>query len=191
MEENAQMQSLGVIEEEAQNVTASITENPIIEEQATGGQTAGTQISIDPAVIEELKLNQSLIGALTGGFIGAAVGAVLWAILTAAIKYQIGYMAMGVGFITGFLVRKMGRGFEKHYGFIGAAWSLIGCLAGNLLAILIMVSQQESIPFFALLQMVRLDILFQIAIETFDARDLIFYGIAVYEGYHFSFITRR
>lgn len=151
---------------------------------------ASKKASIDPALIEELKLSQSLKGAVVGGFLGAFASAVVWAVVTAVTQYEIGYIAIAVGFLTGFMVRKLGHGFEKHFGYIGAIWSLLGCFVGNILAALIMISIQDSIPFISILNMLKVDIIISIVQNTFDPMDLLFYGIAVYEGYRFSFINK-
>ena len=144
---------------------------------------------INSATIEQLKSEQNFMGGILGGFLGAIVGAILWAVVTAITKYQIGYMAIGVGFLTGFMVKKLGQGVDKRFGFIGAIWALIGCFVGNILATLIMISSEESIPFMELLPLLDFDIIISIIKDTFTTMDLLFYGIAVYEGYRFSFLT--
>jgi hypothetical protein len=153
------------------------------------GQAEEPTACLEPDQFDHLKSEQNLMGGILGGFIGAIVGAALWAVVTAITKYQIGYMAIGVGFITGFMVKKLGQGVEKHFGFIGAAWSLVGCFVGNITAILIMISNDASIPFMAILPQLNIDVIIEITKETFDPRDLLFYGIALYEGYRFSFLT--
>lgn len=147
------------------------------------------QSSIDPAAIEQLKSEQNLMGSMLGGFLGAIIGAALWAIVTAVTKYQIGYMAIGVGFLVGFMVKKLGQGVEKHFGFVGALWALIGCFLGNILAVLIMISYEADITLLEILPVLNLENLVGLATDTFDLMDLLFYGIAAYEGYRFSFLT--
>jgi hypothetical protein len=180
VEENEQkLSSDENLEESQDNTTLAVNKN-----------TIDTQTSIDPAVIEELKASQSLTGAVLGGILGATLGAALWSIVTAVTKYQIGFLALGIGVLTGFLVRKLGHGLERHYGYIGAAFSFLGCLIGNIIAVLIMISYQESISFSTLLQLLDFNILTGIIRDTFSARGLLFYVIAIIEGYKFSFITR-
>ena len=48
-------------------------------------------------------------------------------------------------------------------------------------------SFQEDLAFMDLIFSVGLDTIINIMIETFHVMDLLFYGIAVYEGYRFSF----
>lgn len=148
------------------------------------------QTSIDQVTIEELKSSQSIKGAILGGLIGAIAGAALWAIVTVITKYEIGYVAIGVGFLTGFSVRKLGRGFEKPFGYIGAIWSLIGCFVGNIFAILIMSANQYNISLIQVIHILNFNLLVSIVKDTFSLMDLVFYGIAVYEGYRFSFMKK-
>jgi hypothetical protein len=172
------------------NSEEQIRETQNVNDVAEGSQSGNKQTSISPAIIEELKASQSLGKAVLGGLIGSLAGAILWAIITALTKYQIGYMAIAVGFLTGFMVKKLGQGFEQRFAYIGAIWSLIGCFLGNILAVLIMVSNQEIIPFMELLPLLNIDIIVGIVKDTFSPMDLLFYGIAVYEGYRFSLMTK-
>jgi hypothetical protein len=65
--------------------------------------------------------------------------------------------------------------------------SLVGCALGNLLTVVGLVSQQENIPFFSLLSSLDFGVAREMMAATFSPMDLVFYGIAVYEGYRFAF----
>ncbi len=146
---------------------------------------------IDPArlqrLIQEIKDNQSLVSGTLAGVAAAVVGAGLWAVITAVTSFQIGWMAVGVGFLVGVAVRKFGRGIDKPFGIAGAAISLLGCMAGNLLAFCIIISQQQQIPFSQLLSSLNPETAAGLMKATFNPMDLLFYGLAVYTGYRFSF----
>jgi hypothetical protein len=96
-------------------------------------------------------------------------------------------MAVGVGFLVGFSVRQFGKGLDQSFGMAGALLSLIGCLTGNLLAVCIAVSRHQSIPLLDLLLRLDFGTIVYFIKETFNPMDLLFYGIAVYEGFKFSF----
>ncbi|MGB3179768.1 MAG: hypothetical protein WBB45_00145 [Cyclobacteriaceae bacterium] len=102
-------------------------------------QNAGGHIRINESKLarymEDLRLEQNVGGAIIGGALGALIGAILWAVITVVTEYQIGYMAIGVGFVTGLLVRNMGKGLDQVFGIIGAAFALLGCFIGNYLSI--------------------------------------------------------
>ncbi len=137
--------------------------------------------------LREQKERQSLGRGLIGGIVGAVVGAVLWAIITAVTGYQIGWMAVGVGFLTGYGVRALGKGVEAKFGYVGAVLSLLGCVTGNLLAVCIILSQRRGVSLLEVLSRLDLDMALAILKATFHPLDLLFYGIGIYEGYKFSF----
>ena len=138
-------------------------------------------------LVQEMKDNQNLLFGVVGGAAAAAMGAAVWAIVTALTDYQIGWMAVGVGFLVGFAVRTFGKGIDTSFGVIGAILSLLGCLAGNLLTVCIAISRHDDIAFFELLSGLNPEITVGIMKATFSPMDLLFYAIAVYEGYKFSF----
>jgi hypothetical protein len=65
--------------------------------------------------------------------------------------------------------------------------SLLGCVAGNLLTACIIISTHQHIPFVQLVSRLNPEIVIELIKATFNPMDLLFYGIAVYEGYRFSF----
>ena len=139
------------------------------------------------AMMHDIKENQNLPMGILGGIGGAAVGAIVWGFVSALTGYQIGFMAIGVGFLTGISVRKLGRGVDKVFGLVGALLSLAGCLAGNLLMVCIVISRNESVPLLDLMSRLDPQICTELMGATFSAIDLLFYGIAIYQGYRFSF----
>ncbi len=139
--------------------------------------------------LQELRDNQNLVMGFMGGTGAATIGAIIWAIITALTNYQIGWMAVGVGFLVGFSVRKFGKGIDTSFGIVGAALSLLGCLAGNLISLCILVSRQEGMGIIEVLSRLNPEIVVELMRATFSPIDLLFYGIAIYEGYRFSFRT--
>ena len=138
------------------------------------------------ADIEAVHDRQNLPLALVAGAVAALVGAGIWAGITAATNYQIGFMAVGVGFLVGLAVRKAGRGIEPRFGVVGAVFSLLGCLAGNVLTVYIVVAKNGGVPFLEALSIPIGTVLSAVKDNTTPI-DFLFYAIAVYEGYRFSF----
>lgn len=131
------------------------------------------------------------LGKAVGAALAAAVvGAVVWAVVTVATKYQIGIMAIGVGFLVGWAVRATGRSGAPVLGYVGAVFALIGCLLGNLLAISGLIAAETATPLPATLARVLLQPATAVSVMQagFSPMDLVFYAIAVYEGYK---IARR
>lgn len=130
---------------------------------------------------------QNFVGALIGGLIGAAVGAAAWAAITITTQFQIGFMAIGVGVLVGKLVAKFGQGLQPFYGVIGAVFALLGCLAGNLATTCWFISQEIQQSYASVLASLNVQSTIDILTASFDGMDLLFYGIAIYEGYKLSF----
>ena len=161
------------------------------EEKPEQFETEENEAKIDPMMVEmameKFRSEQSLTGGVLAGLVGALVGAVIWAVITVFTKYQIGFMAVGVGFLVGIAIRTIGKGIDRVFGVVGAAMALLGCLLGNLFTVCYFVSVAEKMDIFDVLAQLNLTVIANLLKATFSPMDLIFYAIAVYEGYRLSF----
>lgn len=135
---------------------------------------------------QDLRANQNLVGGLLGGLAAAAVGAVLWAVLTQLTGYKFGIIAIFLGFLVGKAVLKIGKGVDIQYRILGAVLALLSCLAGDGLAVCLALAKYQGVGVwdaFAQAKSLGLVGFYQ---TVLDGQDLIFYAIAVYEGYRFS-----
>lgn len=73
------------------------------------------------------------------------------------------------------------------FGIIGAVLALLGCLLGNVFVIIGFVSQTENISLMQTVIEMDYTMIPQVMIEIASPIDALFYGIAIYEGYKFSF----
>src|SRR5688572_4564381 len=145
-----------------------------------------TEETLDQKINRQLKKHQDLSYAIVGGAAAAFIGAIVWAVITVSTEYQIGYMAIALGFFVGISVRFFGSGVDLIYQIIGALWALVGCMLGNLFSQVGFIANAESLGYFETLTYLNFDLIGTILLESFNPMDLIFYGIAVYEGYRFS-----
>jgi hypothetical protein len=136
--------------------------------------------------MQRRKAEQSMPLALAAGVVAALVGAAIWAIVTDVTGYQIGWMAVAVGFIVGYSVRYLGKGVERPYQYVGAMCALLGCVLGNYFAMAGYAAQQLHADIFTVISRIPLDKALSVMQESFQPMDLLFYAIAVYEGYRFS-----
>jgi hypothetical protein len=134
--------------------------------------------------VERLREEQNLLAGVGAGAVAALIGAVLWAVITNATGYQIGFMAIGVGFLVGYAIRIAGKGIDQTFGIVGAVLALLGCVAGNVLAIIATIASQEGVPYGEVWS--QYDLIGAMTV-WFSPIDLLFYGIAIYEGYKLSF----
>lgn len=143
--------------------------------------------NLPKGVAEKLRLEQNLPLAIAAGLVVGSIGAAIWGAITVATGYQIGYMAVAIGAGVGFAVRTFGKGIDEVFGYAGAALALLSCLLGNFLSIIGFVAEVEGFTFMDTLLMFDYSFLPEVMISTFGIMDLLFYGIALYEGYKFSF----
>lgn len=137
--------------------------------------------------IDEIRENQNLPMGIAAGVVATLIGAIIWAVITAATGYQIGYMGLLAGLLVGYSIRIFGKGIDTIFGVVGASLSLLCCLLGNVLGACIMVSNDQSLPVIDVLFNLNMGLAVLIIKEGFGVVDLIIYGLAIYEGYKFSF----
>lgn len=158
-----------------------------VRERPSGGSEGSPDQIRLRARLRQLEADQNLLMGVIAGSAAATAGAITWALITVATEYQIGWMAVGVGALVGYAVRMLGKGVTPVFGVIGAVLSLVGCLAGNLLSTCMYVAKQESIPLTQILAQLNPEVTVALVAETFSPIDLVFYGLAVYFAYQYSF----
>lgn len=136
------------------------------------------------AIIRE---EQNLLVGAMAGFLAAVVGAVVWAGVTVTAGYSVGWLAIAIGLITGLAVRLSGKGIDQVFGVVGAAMSLLGCVLGNVFTIAWFFSIETGTPVIEVLGEMDVPIMIELIIESFQIADILFYVMAVYFGYRYSF----
>ncbi len=153
-------------------------------------QSPAQQPDASSAALDPTNLPQSNLGlAIIGGAVAALIGAAAWAAVTITTGYQIGFMAIGVGFLVGFVVRHLGKGSTPVFGAVGALLSLAGCVVGNIVAFTGLIARASGQPLLSALSEISVPAIPAMLIGTFSAIDVLFYAIAVYEGYKLSFVA--
>ena len=120
------------------------------------------------------------------GLVAAFVGAIAWAIVTISTKYQIGFMAVAVGALVGFALR-IGNG-GKAFGILGAFLALFGCVLGNYFSIIAFAAAEKHVGFFTMLNHADPAKVLDFMWDDFLSASVLFYAIAIYEGYRFSVV---
>lgn len=149
-------------------------------------QSDNQELKLNDSAISHLRKQQNLrIGIIAALFAGL-IGTVLWTIVTVATAYQISFMAIAVGALVGFAMQKAGRGIEVKYAFWGAGLTAISCIFGAFCSVAGYVATAEGLDFFTAVLNMNYAMLPELLVKTTDHWDLIFYAIAIYEGYRFS-----
>lgn len=158
-----------------------------------------TDATIDAPEFEEmnhddaialLRSQQNFAMAIPAGIVAAIVGAVLWAVVVYVSGYALGLMAIVVGALVGYAVRIAGKGVDQKFGILGAACGALGWALGTLLADIAMVSKFENMPFFEAVSRLGMNGSVSLFMAAADVMDILFLGIAMYEGYKFAFRHR-
>ena len=150
---------------------------------------ADVLIKLSDEQLQKFKLEQNFPKALTAGLIAGLLGALLWGIITVTTGYQIGYVAIAIGAGVGISMKIFGKGIDQIFGITGAIIAVLSCFLGNFLSIIGFLANTESLGYIETLTMIDFSQIIPIMTETFNPMDIVFYGIAGYEGYKFAFRT--
>lgn len=129
---------------------------------------------VSDKLYKRLILEQNVPAAVIVGFLTSVLGAVIWALLTIATGLQIGIMALGIGALVGIFVRIYGKGITIKFGVIGAIFSLFGCVLGNLMSSVALISEYYEIGFWSVFSQLTMTQIIQIMIDWFEFVDIIF-----------------
>ena len=124
--------------------------------------------------------------AVIGGLLGAFAGLAIWATFAPATHWLTGLMAIAMGPLVGAGVRTLGHGLERPYGYLGAAISLFACVLGSALSACIVAAEQEGLPLHMALKEIDPETIPDLLVTTFDPVNVLFYLVAMFEGYYFS-----
>ena len=142
---------------------------------------------LEPDAIERLRMEQKLFTGIISGLIVGLIGAILWGLITVVTRFQIGYMAVAIGAGVGLTIRKTGNGIDPIFGYCGAVISLLSVLLGNFLSVVGFIANAQGLGYIEVLTRFNYSYLPEVMGETFSFIDILFYGLAVFEGYKFSF----
>lgn len=131
-------------------------------------------------------MKNNLLLAILGGLVAALIGAAIWAVVTVSTGYQIGWMAVGIGFLVGYAVRYLGRGSSPAFGVVGAVLAVLGCAVGNLFSGIGFIAGEAGLDFISTALQFNYAASFELLGDMFAPMDILFYGIALYEGYKFG-----
>ena len=134
----------------------------------------------------EVGANQNLVLGIICSLLTAIVCALIWAAITVASGYQIGYMAIGLGFLVGKVNHFTGRGNTIVFGVVGAVMALLGCVLGNYMTIIGFTAGELNMGYIEAFNSFSFSTVFEAMKENFSVIDILFYGIAGYEGFKFS-----
>jgi len=155
----------------------------ITEEEKVVSQVDRAKVEM---ALQSLMAEENFLMATIAGSLAALVGAVVWAGITVATGYQIGIVAIAVGFLVATAIRVAGKGLTSKFSLLGAVLALFGCVIGNLFTIFYLGANESGMSMMELLRLIDFSMIPALMIDTSSAMDLVFYAIALYEGYQLS-----
>ncbi|GAA5166922.1 hypothetical protein [Viridibacterium curvum] len=141
------------------------------------------EVATTPTI--QAKPGKLLQGTIAGS-IAALIGAMLWAAVTVFTGYKLGLIAVAIGYFVAFGVRSVGQGSTSAFAITGATLALLGCVLGQALSLIGFFAQEMQTDYFAALASFDFSLLPGLMQDTASAMDIVFYGIAIYEGWRLS-----
>jgi hypothetical protein len=145
--------------------------------------------TVEP-ILARIKAQQNFSLAVPAGIAAAIVGAALWAVVTFVTQMNFGLIAVAVGALVGLAIRNTGKGVEQKFGILGAVCAAVGWALDSALSDVAFLAARVDKPFVEVLAGLGIERTMSVAANAFEPMDLLFLGIAVYEGYKFSFLYR-
>jgi hypothetical protein len=137
-------------------------------------------------VLAELRARQNFVLAIPAGLAAAVAGAILWAVFVYATNMELGLVAIAVGALVGYAVRRAGNGIDPKFGLLGAACAAFGWALGTVLCDIGFVAKEVGRPFFDVAATLGVGQSVSLAVRGGDAMELLFLAIAVWEGWKLS-----
>lgn len=151
-----------------------------------------TEYEVDREQLEnylsDLDEQQNFFTGIVGGISWAIVGASMWTLVALFSGTIASYMAVPVGFLVGHGIRLTGRGLRSRFSVLGAVLTILGCLVGHGMAATLLqghANRQEMFHQLGIMFINPLEIASRVSAH-FHPIDLLFYGLALYQGTCFS-----
>jgi hypothetical protein len=136
--------------------------------------------------IAALRSRQNFALAIPAGLAAAVVGALAWALFVYLTEMKLGLIAVGIGALVGWAIRKTGRGVDPQFGVLGAVCAALGWALGTALCDVAFVAKDAGRPFLSVLTALGGGETMSLALRAADAMDILFLAIAVWEGWKLS-----
>lgn len=135
---------------------------------------------------ESLQRDERYYYGLIAGIGTGILGALLWAFITVNLMIQFAFMAIAVGASVGYAIKYAGRGTSLKFQTTGALIAFASCILGNVFSIIGLISKYQDVSIVDVLFYLDYSIIPVLLKEEFNMIDLVFYLLAILEGFKFS-----
>ncbi|HNP36570.1 MAG TPA: hypothetical protein PKK10_12035 [Woeseiaceae bacterium] len=128
----------------------------------------------------KLLAEQNFAVAVIVGAIATLLAAATYGIVTATWNFSSGFAAAGIGIVVGISMQYSGRGIKTKFAVVAAAYTIAGCLLGNLFRVLTQQVRENAISPFEVLRIREFAELAGRSVEYISFVALLFWLVAVW-----------
>lgn len=136
-------------------------------------------------VVDQLRLNQNFVMGAIAGLVATILGALIWAGIAVVTEHNYALVSILIGFIVGIAIRKVGKGIDIKFAILGGVCAGLACILGNVFTVFGFMMKAFNLGFsdmFKIITALSLSDFVNMMTETFQPMDLLFYGVAIFEG---------
>lgn len=137
---------------------------------------------------EQLMAEQNFPAAVIAGAIAMLLAAVAYGFVVEKWPFSYGFAATGVGIAVGFFMGFLGRGISLKFPVVATAYTIAGCVLGNLVRRIVNVAQATAASPIDVVQSTALPVLSQWSVSGLSIVHLVFWCVAVAAA---VFLARR
>ena len=137
----------------------------------------------------KLLSEQNFLAAFIAGAVAMTLSAAAYGIVKSLSEgfylfYSIA--AAGIGVVIGFTMQFLGRGINKRFAVVAAVYALLGCMLGNLFAVVMDIARATGVSPLDLLLATETSTLYDWMFRNLHAADLMFWFMGVGAAAYFS-----
>jgi hypothetical protein len=136
--------------------------------------------------LQQLRARQNFGLAILAGLAAALAGALLWAVIVYVTEMELGLVAIAVGALVGYAVRRAGNGVDPSFSILGAVCAALGWAVGTVFGDIAILAKVTGQPFLDTATGLGFGGSMDLAVQAGDPIQLLFLAIAVYEGWKFA-----
>lgn len=140
------------------------------------------------ALAERLISEQNFAAAVISGAIATLLSAVAYGLIVEKWPVAYGFAAAGVGTIVGFFMGFLGRGISSKFSVVAAAYTIAGCILGNLFVKIWKEAQGPASSLGDVFQDNSLSVLATWSVSGLSLIHLVFWFVAVFAA---VFLSKR
>lgn len=129
---------------------------------------------------EKLISEQNFAAAVIGGAVATSLAAAIYGITTTIWDFSYGFAAAGIGIAVGISMQYLGRGIKTKFAVAASAYTIAGCLLGNVFRVVMQQARANAIPPLDVFRSNELSVIAGWSVSYVSFVDLVFWLVAVW-----------